>query len=216
MEGIEHRDPDFAPFVVIESETDALSADVGLRGNQHMNPRVVISVVLLVAGSFDLWFNSAFACSCFSSKETATEVRRYIQALYDGAENIVVLRAIKVTEVGDSHEQAELEVVESWKGRFSVGDVVRSDTSSIGAGMCDAPVRAGEEIFLAFDSEPVRINGCPEDFVLSKLERRYLKRLSQKTANESNVAQQSVPADARRLAPLNAVVMPQKLLINME
>jgi hypothetical protein len=124
---------------------------------------------------------SAVSCSCVSSKETAREVRGRIQAYY-GAENVVLLRATKVIEVGDSHEQAELRVVESWKGGYSVGDIVRSDTSNIGWGMCDSPIRVGEEILMVFSAEPVRISGCPSDFVLTAMQRKFLKRLAPKKA----------------------------------
>ena len=167
-----------------------------------MSHRGFVRVVMLVGvTSVNISLSSAVACSCVSSKETAREVRQYVQSLYDGAENIVLLRAVKVTEVGDSHEQAELRVIESWKGRFSVGDIVRSDTRDIGAGMCDAPVRIGEEIFVTFKDEPLRISGCPDDFILSKLERKYLKRLrvrKQATLAEPNKALQRTLDDSRR------------------
>jgi hypothetical protein len=72
-----------------------------------MNLRIFIIIVLLTAGSsIDLLVNSAFACTCISSRETSGKVRQYIQSLYNGAENIVVLRAIKVTEIGTRHERS--------------------------------------------------------------------------------------------------------------
>ena len=138
----------------------------------------------LVALPMMAYSSSAMSCSCIASKETAKNVREYIQALYDVGKNVVLLRAIKVTKVGDDREQAELLVVESWKGRYSIGDVVRSDTSALGAGMCDSPIGVGEEILMAFASEPVRIAGCPDAFVLTKLERKYLKRLQPKASRE--------------------------------
>lgn len=165
-----------------------------------MSPRVFFSIVLPIAGVLaGLWSNSAIACSCISSKETQNGVRLYVRELYDNAENIVRVRVLKVTEVGDRHQQAELQIIESWKGRFSLGDVIRSDTSDTEGGMCDVSVGAGEEIFLVFDTEPVRINGCPGDLVLSKLERRYLNRLRPKRPKRRGepVAREEVRVRAR-------------------
>lgn len=93
------------------------------------------------------------------------------------SENVVLLRAVSVEEVGPLHERAVLRVVRSWKGKPR-GSLVHSDTSNIGAGMCDMSIEPGQQILVAFDSEPIVINGCSSDFELTNMEEKYLDRFA--------------------------------------
>ena len=122
--------------------------------------------------------SSVIACSCVTSKEKAKEVRERIGQMLEHRENVALLRAVRVEEVGKYHERAVLRVVKSWKGKYSRGSLVNSDTKDIGAGACDMSISAGQEILVGFESEPIRIIGCPSSFELTRMERKYLDRLA--------------------------------------
>jgi len=131
------------------------------------------------------WSSPALACSCFEVKERASHVRAWVEEAFRSYSNVVLVRATRVTSVGADHEQAVLEVVKSWKGSYTVGSVVHSDTAGIGGGMCDMSIEVGESYLAIFESEPIAINGCPSSFVLTRLEEKYLDRYSRKRPNKS-------------------------------
>jgi hypothetical protein len=120
----------------------------------------------------------ANACSCVHQAESADRVRARISALFEYHQNVLVVRAVEVFTVQPFHEKAKLVVVRSYKGDLKAGDVIQSDTDGIGGGMCDSSIGVGEEILVAFDAQPIRINGCPDDFQLTPLERKYLRILA--------------------------------------
>ena len=143
--------------------------------------RALVALTLVACA----WSAPAFSCSCFESKERASHVRAWVKEAFRSSSNIVLVRATKVTTVGEDHEQAILEVVEFWKGAYPVGSVVISDTEGIGGGMCDMSIRVGESYLAFFESEPISISGCPSSFVLTKLEEKYLNRYARKRPNKS-------------------------------
>ena len=81
------------------------------------------------------------ACSCVKGEETDKSAREYVSSLLRIYPNVVVLKVVEVTDVGPNHERAKLVVIESWKGKYNPGDIVHSDTSGIGGGMCESSVR---------------------------------------------------------------------------
>lgn len=56
--------------------------------------------------------------------------------------------------------------------------------------MCDSPVPLELSFPLFFDTEPVRIGGCPSDFELTAVERRALDHLA---ARERSITRRSQP-----------------------
>lgn len=113
---------------------------------------VAVSLVAILSAS------SALACSCVSrTKEDRSEVREAIRSMLEGARNVVLLEAMEVTRVTQDHERAILRVVQSWKGTYSTGMTVRSDTDGIGHGECDLPIGVGQQILVSFDAEPIVI-----------------------------------------------------------
>jgi hypothetical protein len=145
--------------------------------------RVENGAAFVVVAIASLWCGSAMACSCVSRvKEDRAEVRDGIRELLELGANVVLLRAVEVTQVGRYHEQAVLRVVESWKGEYPVGASVRSDTDGMGSGDCSSPIKVGEEILLSFETQPIHIYACPSDFVLTRMERYYLDRFARSRA----------------------------------
>jgi hypothetical protein len=136
--------------------------------------KTLLAVIALLCA---MYAPPVVACSCVGSKETDRSAREYVRRLFT-LENVILVRATDVTRVTEDREIARLVVVKSWKGRYLRGDSLTSDTSGIGGGMCDAPIRVGQEILVAFNTEPVRINGCPSDFELTPLELEYLRKLA--------------------------------------
>jgi hypothetical protein len=128
----------------------------------------------------------ADACSCVIAPQTESGVRNYIRAMYATHSNVVVLRVIDVTDVGDDHQRATLEVVKTWKGSHLPGDRIQSDTEGVDSGSCAESVVAGQEIFYGFNEEPIQIAACPGDFELTRLELKWLRRLSPLDAKPVN------------------------------
>jgi hypothetical protein len=87
--------------------------------------------------------------------------------------------------VGRFREKAKLEVVDSWKGTYSVGSFIRSDTKDIRGGMCEMSLQVGELYLAVFESEPISIGGCRVDGGVSKLQRKHLDELAGKRPNKS-------------------------------
>ena len=118
------------------------------------------------------------ACSCVKGEETDKSAREYVNSLLRIYPNVVVLKVVEVTDLGPNHERAKLVVIESWKGKYNPGDIVHSDTSGIGGGMCESSVRETrqQEFLYAFETEPMEIAGC--GFEYTERQRKYLRRLA--------------------------------------
>jgi hypothetical protein len=144
--------------------------------------RVLLPIGLIVLG---LLPTTANACSCIKVKERPEEVRAWAKRLFSSPGNIVLVRATSVVTVGDFREQANLEVVDSWKGTYPVGSVVRSDTMDVRGGMCEMSLKVGELYLAIFESEPISVAGCPVDGGVTKLQRKYLDELAGKRPNKS-------------------------------
>jgi hypothetical protein len=151
----------------------------------------VCAIAIVLFASFTS--GSAAACSCIMSKERSSEVREWIGAMLENRENVALLRAVSVEEAGEFHERAVLRIIKSWKGKPQ-GSLVHSDTKDIGGGMCDMSIEAGQEILVAFDAEPIVINGCPSDFELTNMEQKYLDRLAPRYRKQNRLAPTSAEA----------------------
>jgi hypothetical protein len=146
-----------------------------------------LSRALLAVAPFVLGFlpTSASACSCIKVKERPAEVRAWARGLFSNPVNIVLVRATSVVSVGDFREQANLEVVDSWKGTYEVGSFIRSDTADVRGGMCEMSLKVGELYLAIFESEPITIAGCRVDGGVTKLQRKHLDELAGKRPNKS-------------------------------
>ena len=120
----------------------------------------------------------ADACSCVSPRQTESRVRDYIRSMYATYSNVVMLRVVDVTNVSEDHQRATLEVVKTWQGSHVPGDRIQADTAGVDSGSCASSVVVGQEIFYGFNEEPVEIYECPGEFELSRLELKWLRRLS--------------------------------------
>jgi hypothetical protein len=144
--------------------------------------RALLAVGFLVLG---LLPTTASACSCIKVEERPADVQAWAKQIFSNSSNIVLVRAISVVSVGDFREQAKLEVVDSWKGTYSVGSSIRSDTMDVRGGMCEMSLEVGELYFAVFEFEPIRIGGCRVDGGVTKLQRKYLDELAGKRSNKS-------------------------------
>jgi hypothetical protein len=144
--------------------------------------RALLAVGLLVLGYLP---TAASACSCVKVEERPAEVQAWAKRIFSEARNIVLVRATSVVSVWRFREQVKLEVVESWKGTYSVGSFIRSDTLDVRGGMCEMSLKVGEMYLAVFESEPIRIAGCPVDGGVSELQRKQLDELAGKPPNKS-------------------------------
>ena len=144
--------------------------------------RALLAVGLLMLGHLP---TTASACSCIKVEERPTDVRAWAKQIFSYPGNIVLVRAISVVSLGDYREQAKLEVVDSWKGTYSVGSFVRSDTMDVRGGMCEMSLEVGELYLAVFESEPIRIGGCRVEGGVTKLQRKHLDELAGKRPNKS-------------------------------
>jgi hypothetical protein len=139
------------------------------------------AVFIGITGVIALMFsNVSTACSCVegNGKPDPRQVKEdVIQALAE-LDNVVLLRAVSVKNVAEYHQQATLLVVKSWKGKYRVGQRLRSDTPDIGGGDCSTRVRVGSEWIQVVRFEPIVVRGCPGMFRVSRMELRYFDRFS--------------------------------------
>jgi hypothetical protein len=139
--------------------------------------RALLAFGLLVLGYLP---NTADACSCIKVKETPAEVQAWANRIFAHPGNIVLVRATAVVPVAESHEQAKLEVIHSWKGAYRAGSFIRSDTKDVGGGMCGMSLKVGDLFLAIFETEPIRIAGCRVDGGVTQLQREHLDRLAGK------------------------------------
>jgi hypothetical protein len=144
--------------------------------------RALLTVGLLALGHLP---TTASACSCIKVKEKPADVRAWAKQIFSYPGNIVLVRAISVVSVGDFGEQAKLEVVDSWKGTYSVGSFIASDTKDVRGGMCEMSLEVGELYLAVFESEPISIGGCRVDGGVTKLQRKHLDELAGKRPDKS-------------------------------
>jgi len=106
--------------------------------------------------------------------------------MYATYSNVVVLRVVDVTTVSEDHQRATLAVVKTWQGSHMPGDRIQADTAEVDSGSCAVSVVVGQEIFYGFNEEPIQIGECPGEFELSRLELKWLRRLSPLNAKAVN------------------------------
>jgi hypothetical protein len=144
--------------------------------------RALFTVGVLLLGNLP---TTASACSCVKVKETPAKVRAWAERIFGYPGNIVLLRVTSVAELDGFREKLNLEVVDSWKGSYAVGSVVRSDTADVRGGMCEMSLKVGELYLAVFEAEPITIGGCRVDGGVTTLQREHLDRMAAERSGKS-------------------------------
>ena len=129
---------------------------------------------------------SSWACTCVQSGPPShAEVKQYVEWLMSDYPNVVRVRAVANSSLTEPMQESV--VVEAWKGRYTVGDVLK--VRSLEVSSCDTAVFRGDELLVAFEStETANFTNviCHDRYARrrAELERRYLRKLLRGKAAE--------------------------------
>ena len=129
---------------------------------------------------------TTLACTCFSVKVSNAQMKKQLVELSESNRNVVLVRTLSVATVQETIEGrgdvaagervtqiAKLQVLRVWKGKYSVGDVVTSNSGEL----CGLSTVIGAEQVLFFGKEPAILAGCPQDEKYRRREVRMLDKL---------------------------------------